>query len=178
VDAKRKPKPVVGWREWLSLPALGIAAIKVKVDTGARSSALHAFDVEIFEQAGKELVRFKVHPLQRDATGTVECVAELYDRRTVRSSAGHESMRPVILAQVELGGQQWTIELTLTRRDSMGFRMLLGRQAIRRRFRVEPGRSYLASRELADLFKQARRGDSPPSGKPDAPRRRTKRNQG
>jgi hypothetical protein len=142
---KRKPKPVLGWREWLSLPHLGIPRVKAKIDTGARSSALHAFDIEIFEADGKEMVRFKVHPFQRDLTTTVESVAELHDRRTVRSSAGHESIRPVILAEVQLDGQQWAIELTLTRRDAMGFRMLLGRQAIRRRFRVEPARSFLVS---------------------------------
>jgi len=143
---ERKPLPTVGWREWLSLPALGISAIKAKVDTGARSSALHAFDVEVFEQAGREMVRFKVHPYQRDTTATVEAVAELLDRRNVRSSEGTESMRPVILTPVELLGQQWLVEVTLTRRDNMGFRMLLGRQAVRRRFVVDAGRSFLAGR--------------------------------
>jgi hypothetical protein len=177
-DRKRKPKPVIGWREWLALPALGVPAIKAKVDTGARSSALHAFDVEIFSLDGKEMVRFKVHPFQRDTDATVQCVAELFDRRTVRSSAGHESMRPVILAEVELGGQPWIIELTLTRRDAMGFRMLLGRQAIRRRFRVEPGRSYLLSRTQADEFKLAQRKNSTTGNRPATGEKRTKRNHG
>ncbi len=121
------------------------------------------------------MVRFKVHPFQRDKTHALECVAELYDRRTVRSSAGHESIRPVILAQVELGGQEWQIELTLTRRDAMGFRMLLGRQAIRRRFRVDPGRSYLVSRALADQARQLRRARpetaGPAGGNPPATQR-------
>ena len=143
---ERKKLPVIGWREWLSLPGIGIGAIKAKVDTGARSSALHAFDVEIFNHGGKEMVRFKVHPYQRDPDTTVEGVAELFDRRSVRSSEGNESMRPVILTVVELLGQQWLVELTLTRRDNMGFRMLLGRQAVRRRFHVDPGRSFLAGR--------------------------------
>jgi len=142
----RNQLPVVGWREWLSLPAIGIDTIKAKVDTGARSSALHAFDVEIFQQDGREMVRFKVHPYQRDNTVTVEGVAELLDRRRVRSSEGTESMRPVILTTVELLGQRWEIEVTLTRRDNMGFRMLLGRQAVRRRFVVAPGRSYLGGK--------------------------------
>jgi hypothetical protein len=175
---KRNPKPVIGWREWLALSSLGIPAIKAKVDTGARSSALHAFDVEIFSREGREMVRFKVHPFQRDTTRTVECVAELYDRRTVRSSAGHESTRPVILAQIELGGEQWVIELTLTRRDAMGFRMLLGRQAIRRRFRIEPGRSYLVSRAQADALKQSRRGKPTTGIVPTPGEIQTKRNQG
>jgi hypothetical protein len=141
----RKPKPLIGWREWVAMPTLGIRAVKAKVDTGARSSALHAFDIEIFVQAGQEMVRFKVHPFQKDAHTTVEGVAPLIDRRIVRNSAGEASIRPVILTEIELAGERWPIELTLTRRDAMGFRMLLGRQAVRRRFQIEPARSFLAS---------------------------------
>ncbi len=141
----RKPRPLIGWREWVALPSLGIRAIKVKVDTGARSSALHAFDIEIFVEGEQEMVRFKVHPFQKDSQTTVEGVAPLIDRRIVRSSAGEASVRPVILTEIELAGQRWPIELTLTRRDTMGFRMLLGRQAVRRRFQIEPARSFLAS---------------------------------
>lgn len=157
--APRKPLPAIGWREWLTLPGLGVAAVKAKVDTGARSSALHAFDVEVFTAEGREMVRFKVHPFQRDTTTTVESVAELFDRRSVRSSEGHESLRPVILTPVELMGQRWLVELTLTRRDTMGFRMLLGRQAVRRRFMVNPGRSYVGGR-LQDLRRRATEGTS------------------
>ena len=134
--------PQIGWREWLILPDLGITAIKAKVDTGARSSALHAFDVHAFEAGGKQMVRFKVHPLQRDIQTTVEAVAEVVDHRSVRSSLGEESLRPVIVTTVELLGQRFEVELTLVRRDTMGFRMLLGRQAVRRRFVVDPGCSY------------------------------------
>jgi hypothetical protein len=144
--AEHKCLPSIGWREWLSLPSIGIGAIKAKVDTGARSSALHAFDVQIVELDGREMVRFKVHPFQRDTTKTVEGLAPLVDRRSVRSSEGHESVRPVILAEVELLAQRFSIEITLIRRDKMGFRMLLGRQAIRGRFVVEPDRSYLSGR--------------------------------
>jgi len=139
-------KPVIGWREWLALPKAGIPAVKVKVDTGARSSALHAFDVEVFTEADKQMVRFKVHPFQRDTTTTVDCVAELIDQRSVRSSVGIDTLRPVILTTVELLGQSFEVELTLIRRDNMGFRMLLGRQAVRGRFQVDPGRSYVAGR--------------------------------
>jgi hypothetical protein len=135
-------RPLLGWREWLMLPDLGIAAIKAKVDTGARSSALHAFDVETFQAGDKQMVRFKVHPLQRDVETTIEAVAEVVDHRSVRSSHGEESMRPVIVTTVELLGQRFEVELTLVRRDAMGFRMLLGRQAIRGRFDVNPGCSY------------------------------------
>ena len=128
---KRKPKPVVGWREWLTLPDLGVRAIKAKVDTGARSSALHAFDVESFERDGRRWVRFKLHPFQKDTLTTVAAEAPLHCERYIRNSGGHLSLRPVILTTLELNGQRWPIELTLVRRDAMGFRMLLGRQAIR-----------------------------------------------
>lgn len=140
------PLPVIGWREWLALPDLGVARIKAKVDTGARSSALHAFDVRRFHRRGRQMVRFKVHPLQRDAVQAIDAEAELIEERLVRSSSGRQELRPVIRATVELMGQTWAIELTLADRDVMGFRMLLGRQAIRGRFVVDPGRSFRARR--------------------------------
>ena len=141
--ASSPPLPVIGWREWLTLPDLDIPHIKVKVDTGARSSALHAFDIHRFEQDGTAMVRFSVHPRQRDATVTVTTAAPLWDERLVRSSSGHSQPRPVIRTPVTLGAHTWTLELTLTNRDAMGFRMLLGREAMRHRFWVDPGRSYL-----------------------------------
>ena len=124
---------MIGWRERVALPELGISEVKAKIDTGARSSALHAFELQFFEQDGKSMVRFKVHPYQRDAKRTAIAEAALLDHKTVRSSTGHAQLRPVILTAVKLGDQQWPIELTLTNRDVMGFRMLLGRQAVRRR---------------------------------------------
>lgn len=142
-----KQLPVIGWREWICLPEFGIEAIKVKVDTGARSSALHAFDIESFSRGGERMVRFKVHPLQRDSRQSVAAEAELVDERGVRNSGGQLELRPVIKTTIELLGQKWQIELTLTNRDAMGFRMLLGRQALRRRFLVHPGRSFLSGRE-------------------------------
>jgi hypothetical protein len=138
-----KRLPVIGWREWVGLPELGIDAVKAKVDTGARSSALHAFDVKVFERDGLWLVRFKVHPLQRDSRRTVALVAELLDERQVRNSGGRLELRPVVQTAVELMGQRWPIELTLTNRDAMGFRMLLGRRAVRGKFAIDPGRSFL-----------------------------------
>ncbi|MEB3827144.1 ATP-dependent zinc protease family protein [Phormidium sp. CCY1219] len=135
--------PAIGWREWISLPELGIEKIKAKIDTGARSSAIHAFDIETFSHSGKSMVRFKVHPYQRDTLKTVTAVAQLLDRREVRNSGGHAELRLAILTPVELDGNRWPIELTLTNRDVMGFRMLLGRQAVRRRFLVDPGHSFL-----------------------------------
>jgi hypothetical protein len=142
---QQEPLPIIGWREHLALPDLGIKEVKAKIDTGARSSALHAFDVVIFECDGKKRVRFKVHPYQRDTTRTVTTEAELLEQRQVRSSGGHSQVRPVIQTTVELNGDRWLIELTLTNRDVMGFRMLLGRQAVRRRFLVDAGRSFLGS---------------------------------
>jgi len=138
---------VVGWRELVGLPALGIDRIKAKIDTGARTSTLHAFDIELFKVKGKEYVRFKVHPLQRQSRKVVECEAELYDQRYVRSSSGHSSLRPVILTQLKVGSHLWDIELTLSNRDKMGFRMLIGRQAIRRHLLVHSGRSYLLGKK-------------------------------
>jgi hypothetical protein len=137
--------PIIGWREQLALPELGIREVKAKIDTGARSSALHAFDVETFNSNGKRMVRFKVHPYQRDTYRTVMAEAELLDQRQVRNSGGQTQVRPVIETTVELNGDRWSIELTLTNRDVMGFRMLLGRQAVRRRFLVDAGRSFLCS---------------------------------
>lgn len=139
-----RPQPVLGWREWVSLPDLGIDRIKAKVDTGARSSSLHAYAFERFRRGGRSLIRFRVHPWQRDYHKEVQSEAELLDMRTVRSSSGVESLRPVIVTDLEVLDQRWPIELTLTRRDAMGFRMLLGRQAVRGRFLVDAGASYLA----------------------------------
>ena len=139
----KQPLPMIGWREWIQLPGLRVPLIKAKIDTGARSSALHAFDIKLVQRRGRDFVRFKVHPLQRDTHTTVVAEAVLLEHRLVRSSGGHETLRPVILTNVELLGQNWMIELTLASRDVMGFRMLLGRQALRHRFVVDPGRSYL-----------------------------------
>lgn len=143
---KKKQLLVIGWREWLDLPDLGIGEIKAKIDTGARSSALHAFHIQQFEQDNRQVVRFQVHPYQRNSHCTITAEAELLEWREVRNSGGHAQLRPVISTTLELGGQQWPIELTLTNRDVMGFRMLLGREAVRSRFLVNPGKSYLLSR--------------------------------
>jgi hypothetical protein len=139
---------VIGWREWVALPDLGVNAIKAKVDSGARSSSLHAYGLEEFDRDGRPWVRFEIHPLQRMARAAVVAEAELRERRLVRNpgGGGREEIRPVVVTTLELGGQHWPIELTLTRRDAMGFRMLLGRQAIRRRFVIDPGRSFVTGK--------------------------------
>jgi len=146
MSTPRPPKPAIGWREWVALPALGVRAIKVKVDTGARSSALHAFEVERFRRRGRDWVRFAIHPKQRSDVPVVRAEAALIGDRRVRNSGGVQELRPVIETDVVLGDARWPIELTLTARDEMGFRMLLGRSAVRGRFLINPGRSYLASR--------------------------------
>jgi hypothetical protein len=138
-----KPLPVIGWREWIALPDLGVDRIKVKIDTGARSSALHAFNIKRFERDGARWVRFVIHPRQRSAREEVVVEAPVLEYRRVKSSGGHETNRPVILTKVAWRGIAWEVELTLASRDAMGFRMLLGRQAIRGRMVVDPGSSFL-----------------------------------
>jgi len=137
--------PVVGWREWVALPELGLPRLKAKIDTGARSSALHAIGIETRDRDGLTLVYFRVHPQQRSTTVAVASSAPLLDWREVRSSSGASQRRPAIRTIVKLGDWQWPIELTLTNRELMGFRLLLGREAIRQRFCVDAGRSYLQS---------------------------------
>ncbi len=149
--------PLIGWREWVSLPELGLEQIKAKIDTGARTSALHAVDIHVFEQDGRQRVRFRVHPHQRDTEQTSLLEADLIERRQVRSSNGHAETRPVILTPVRIEGYEWSIEVTLTNRRSMGFRLLLGRQSIREQFWVDPGRSFLLSpRSETALLSQKR----------------------
>jgi hypothetical protein len=143
---KKTSRLLVGWREWIALPDLGVAAIKPKIDTGARSSSLHAFNIETFRRDACDWVRFDIHPYQRDTETTVRAEAKVLDLRHVRSSSGHSTLRPVILTAVEVGGRRWPVELTLAARDEMGFRMLLGREAMRGRIVVDPGRSYLVSK--------------------------------
>jgi hypothetical protein len=133
----------IGWREWLSLPELGIAHLKAKVDTGARTSALHACYVEPFRVRGVQMIRFGIHPLQRRTDQVIECSAAVLDRRNVTDSGGHREMRYVIETQATLGDISWPLELTLTNRDTMRFRMLLGRTAMEDRFVIIPSASYL-----------------------------------
>ncbi|MCS5511232.1 RimK/LysX family protein [Curtobacterium flaccumfaciens pv. betae] len=144
---------VAGWREWAGLPDLGVPWIKVKLDTGARSSALHAFDLE--ELPG-ERVRFSLHPWQdTDAdASTIEC--DVHDRRIVRSSTGHTQERIVVHTRIALAGQVVESEVTLSNRDQMGFRMLVGREALRQGFLVDPARSFMAGRAPKEIRRRNR----------------------
>jgi len=140
-----KNYPQIGWREWVALPALGINQIKVKVDTGARTSALHAFSLRTFTENNKTRISFDMHPTQRDTNHVVTCTADVIDLRWVSDSGGHLEERYVIQTPITIGLETWNIEVTLTERDSMLFRMLLGRGAVKRRFIVNPTRSFIIS---------------------------------
>ncbi len=175
--APRKPagartQPALGWREWVGLPDHGIDWLKAKVDTGARTSSLHAAGLHTFEVENREWVRFHVYPWQRSTADAVQVEARVLDRRQVRSSSGTTERRPVVVLPVRIGSRTVDVEFTLTRRDQMGFRMLLGRQALRRRFLVDTGRSFLLgqpprslrqvnrSSEVARLDAEATSGDT------------------
>lgn len=142
----RLARPTLGWREWVALPDLGLEWIKCKVDTGARSSALHAFDLERFVDDGVNRVRFQLHPLQRHTDLVHTCTATVIDERVVSDSGGHRESRIFVSTMVRIGEQTWPIELSLTERDTMRFRMLLGRTAIADRFNIAPDSSYLSRR--------------------------------
>jgi len=137
-------KVSLGWREWIALPELDIKRIKAKVDTGARTSCLHTFRTEPYTQDGERRVRFWVHPVQNDMHQVVECDAKVLDERDVSDSGGHKELRLVVETTLVLGDQSWPIEMTLTNRDSMQFRMLLGRTAMAGRAVIHPEASYLA----------------------------------
>ncbi|MEJ2620167.1 MAG: ATP-dependent zinc protease [Candidatus Thiodiazotropha sp.] len=147
---------LIGWREWLSLPELGIQAIKAKIDTGARTSALHAFSVESYQENGTQMVRFGIHPLQKNTDFEQWCSAKVIDEREVCDSGGHREIRYVIHTPVKLGTCKVDIEITLTNRDTMKFRMLLGRTAIAGNFRVDPEASYLMGKPRKNARKSLR----------------------
>jgi hypothetical protein len=148
---------IAGWREWVGLPSIGVPWIKAKLDTGARSSALHAFDIEEFVgDDGSDRVRFRVKPWQRSEADAVRVECPVHDRRLVRSSSGHSAERIVVLLDVELFGRTITTETTLTNRDQMGFRMLIGREALRQGFLVDSGKSFLGGRAPKEVRRHNR----------------------
>lgn len=138
-----KSLPVVGWCEWVELPEFKVEAVKAKVDTGAKTCAIHAYFVEPYEKEGQTWVKFGLHPNQDSLEESVECHAPLADRRKVTDSGGHTEERFVICTKVQVGEQLFEAEMTLTNRDSMRFRMLLGRNALNTRFVVNPAEAFL-----------------------------------
>jgi hypothetical protein len=153
VHRVKRERPVIGWREWVQLPALLDVPIKAKIDTGARTSSIHSFGTRRFTERGAPWVEFLLHPFQRQARPAFAVQAAIKDERLVRSSNGAAETRIVVETVARLGATDWSIELTLADRDVMGFRMLLGREAIRRRFLIDPGRSYRQSdRHFAPHF--------------------------
>jgi hypothetical protein len=137
---------VAGWREWVALPELGVGWVKAKLDTGARSSAIHAYDVDEIEREGARWVSFEIHPWQRSDLDAVRVELPEVDRRVIKSSTGHEELRIVVATTIRVVGRDLRAELTLTNRDEMGFRMLVGREAMRGALLVDPGRSYLGGK--------------------------------
>ncbi len=145
----------IGWREWIHLPDLGGAVVKAKIDTGARTSAIHAFEVVEIERFGAPWAEFTIHPEQRSSRYSVRVFAPMVEQREIRSSNGSTELRPVVRTTLELGGERFEIELALAQRDQMGFRLLIGRNAIRQRFLIDPSRSYRGaeSREIRRALK-------------------------
>jgi len=137
-----KQKLIAGWREWAQLPELGVEMIKVKIDTGAKTSSLHAFELSTFTDVGKECVRFDVHPLQDNDLITRTCVCPIVDYRWITSSTGHKQRRFIIHTTLKMGEFSSLIEISLANRDEMGFRMLVGRNALKGHILVDPSHSF------------------------------------
>lgn len=145
---------LIGWREWASMPELNIPFIKVKVDTGAKTSALHAYNIEILHKNGKEYAKFIVHPLQRNDTIARYCEAEIVDKRNVKSSNGYSEERLVIRTPIKIGNNSWNIDITLTKRDIMKHRMLLGRTAMKNLI-IDPSRTYCQGKIMRKIIRSA-----------------------
>jgi hypothetical protein len=150
-------KIIIGWREWISLPDLGIPAIKAKIDTGARTSALHVYDLEEFTANGRQMVRFGVHPLQRNKSILRYCEVPVQEQRKVKNSGGHSETRIVIQTNAQIGSLVWPIDITLTNRDLMMFRMLLGRTALEKAFLINPECSFLTGRSLKKSYQKRKK---------------------
>lgn len=142
---------VVGWREWVGLPSTGVDWLKAKIDTGAKTSSLHAFDVRLLDREGHDWVRFSIHPWQATPQDAVTLELPVHDRRSVRSSSGHAEDRIVVQLPIRLAGREVDAEITLTDRDQMGFRMLVGREALAQGYLVDPAASYLGGRAPKEI---------------------------
>ncbi|MER3389530.1 MAG: RimK/LysX family protein [Microcella sp.] len=153
---KAQSSIVAGWREWVSLPSAGVPWIKAKLDTGARSSSVHAYDVTITGEGSEERVRFRLQPWQESREDAVVVESPIRDRRHVRSSSGHVEERIVVIMRIALLGREIETEMTLSNRDEMGFRMLIGRQALRQGFLVDPAKSFLGGRAPREVRRRNR----------------------
>lgn len=152
-NAESPHLPIIGWREWIAFPELDIPGVKAKIDTGARSSALHTHDYEVYDgDDGEKRVRFHLHPLRDRDDVELSCDAPVSDLREVKDSGGHAELRPFIVVNAQLGEFSWPIELSLTNREGMRFRMLLGRAAVKGHFLVDSSRSYLLGRILSKRY--------------------------
>lgn len=147
-------KILVGWKEWCALPELGLSAVKVKIDTGAKTSSLHAVNIKTYEQEGTCFAKFDVYPVQRNNVIKRTCTALMVDQRHVRSSSGHAEHRHVISTAITLAGITWDIHITLTDRDAMGMRMLLGREAMKKRIMVNPSKSFCHGKMTSEQAKR------------------------
>jgi len=138
----------IGWREWVSLPGLDVDAIKAKIDTGAKTTALHAFRIKEKVRKGVLYAEFHIQPLQRKKTPEIRCRAPIVDKRRIKSSNGAVENRIVIAAELQMADRLWPIEISLTNRDEMGFRLLIGRDALSRRAIIHPGKSFLLGKKF------------------------------
>jgi ribosomal protein S6--L-glutamate ligase len=153
--AKKITKTLIGWEEWCALPDLNLPAVKAKVDTGAKTSAIHAYDIEPFKKDGQDYVRFKVHPIQKNRSITRVCEAPVVDHRVVTSSNGQKDKRYVIQTTFKLGDVSFTSEITLTSRFGMSFRMLLGKEALKKgKLIVDPAKAFALGKrpEAKELY--------------------------
>jgi len=155
--SKNDPTLIVGWREWVGLPGVGVEWLKAKIDTGAQTSSLHAFALEPFSRDAQDWVRFELHPWQRSAADPLTVELPVHDRRPVRSSSGHVQDRYVVLLDLRLCGRLVPAEVTLTRRDAMGFRMLVGREVLKRGFLVDSLASYKGGKPPKEVRRANRR---------------------
>lgn len=153
---KAQSSIVAGWREWVSLPGAGVPWIKAKLDTGARSSSVHVYDVTLTGEGASERVRFRLQPWQESREDAVVVECPIHDRRRVRSSSGHVEERIVVIMRIALLGREIETEMTLSNRDEMGFRMLIGRQALRQGFLVDPAKSFLGGRAPREIRRRNR----------------------
>ena len=153
-----KTRKIIGWKEWFAFEKLGLPAINGKIDTGAKTSSLHAFNIEHFVKSGIDYVKFEIHPIQKDKNVVRTCTAKVIDYRYVSDSGGKKEKRYVIKSPMKIGKKTIIIEITLANRDSMAFRMLLGREAIKKaNMLVDPSKSFLQGKlkrsKVAKLYK-------------------------